>query len=1106
MKITRKQKLTKKQRLTRKQRLIKKDKLIRNHTYSIKVGGSSIKPTTIQPPYKIPQNRNKSKYSTYDVSNQSIGIKVNETDDDFVYYSITPLRLSVPTLQHAVEKESLSIIEEGSNYYLGFKDIPSLLVSPTYAKAYTSRPVEAKHKITKKKTTSNSNNNNNKHFPFGKIEAQWFNVTEDEETYNKDNTFEIIEKYKANKSNTDDKFIAYRKGLTINNQLKPNYLPKSNGSSTHPHLNNLINAKYKKGENAIYISTATNLETFEYLIEKVRAIIKQIQQIEDENKKEIKNENETETEKKKERLKELFYKRKLGISKVTYRAYIKLDNYIKNSSNKYNPTYLNTVENIRWVVANALWLEEYLKLNTNYMTSKKKEDRLKADTLFDKIGEAYECDLSGLDEKYLIVDDTTHPEYVICGYPEKEMKAHILNFWQDKPETNTLNTGFKETNVQYIVDLFNQLQEKKKEEEIKKLNEKKEEEEIQEIEKKIEEAVIKFENNKINDDTKYYKLYMNLRKGIFDYIKNRYEEIYKNTPNNEEYTNFTANFKKNAEAYFQKIAEKYLPKPMLFIKYVFLIFKKQPDGKLIPMVFNVKEITPENKPILERVEKLIKHELPYRFGILSDDEYNNREGNEKDSFDDEYKLWYSRYRYGKFFHISTEYVHTMSNISDKAHGYKNSITLEELIYACGLNSYSKKPFLEDLKIEYEIREHQINNYGMVQEQIKQNTESKKNENSVKNRSDIVFDLYEKDKAKKIEEEHKFEVVLRNKELYKTLNNKDIKFIKFILMFKSSVQQYTLIYKYNDEFYKLVIESNIKSIIDEIITELNTMVLSNNSTTIKFKNPTKLFKIVSNTILDIEDYKLIFYENPFILSNIKKIPNTIELDLSYYYEISLLKSKPLGICKNLYTETKPYRYTNHIIGKQYIEGFKKYIANNKRNLECNTLTFEEKFTECVMRTCNPSEVIINCAYYNIGGSGYDIIESIDNASHKIILYIVPHNSNYDEKFITYPIHPTYTQKYLGSYLDLEGSSLSILKEIKKKYSSDEYICFLHHTKSLRFYCLHFHIIKKNNYKRNYPNKEMGSYMIQDMFIDELINNLNNNINYYNYINYNLFKST
>ena len=41
---------------------------------------------------------------------------------------------------------------------------------------------------------------------------------------------------------------------------------------------------------------------------------------------------------------------------------------------------------------------------------------------------------------------------------------------------------------------------------------------------------------------------------------------------------------KNAEAYFQKIAEKYLPKPMLFIKYVFLIFKKSWLDKALSII------------------------------------------------------------------------------------------------------------------------------------------------------------------------------------------------------------------------------------------------------------------------------------------------------------------------------------------------------------------------------------------------------------------------------------------------------------------------------------------------------------------------------------------
>jgi hypothetical protein len=141
-----------------------------------------------------------------------------------------------------------------------------------------------------------------------------------------------------------------------------------------------------------------------------------------------------------------------------------------------------------------------------------------------------------------------------------------------------------------------------------------------------------------------------------------------------------------------------------------------------------------------------------------------------------------------------------------------------------------------------------------------------------------------------------------------------------------------------------------------------------------------------------------------------------------YKTSLLKPNTFCKLKNLYIESKPYIYTNNIIGEKYINGFKTYIHNLKYNkplnLDCVDLTYENKFIGCATRKCNPFEVIINCAYYNIGNSGYDIIESIDNDSHKIILYIVPHNYNYKEDFI---INPVYKTKYLGNILDLDNSS-------------------------------------------------------------------------------------
>ena len=599
---------------------------------------------------------------------------------------------------------------------------------------------------------------------------------------------------------------------------------------------------------------------------------------------------------------------------------------------------------------------------------------------------------------------------------------------------------------------------------------------------------------------------MNLRKGIFDYIKNRYEELYKETPNDKEYTNFKDNFEKNAEAYFQKIAEKYLPKPMLFIKYVFLIFKKKhDDGKLIPMVFNVKEIKPEHQPLLKRVERLIKHELPYRFGILSDDEYNNGEGNEKDPFDDEYKLFYSRYRYGKFFHITTEYVHNMSNISDKAHGYKNSITLEELIYACGLNSDLGNPFLEDLKIEYEIREHQINNYGMVQEQIKQNTENKKN------RSDIVFDLYEKDK--KIKSQKKFSNQLKTpldeiktnnviKFNYINLNTKTINQLQFILMFKSSVQQYTLIYSLNSLFYKLVIESNIKSIIDEIITELNTMILSNNSTTIKFKNPTKLFKIVSIDKLDKIDYKFIIFNNPLVYIDIKNNYLIDEkIDLSVYYKNSMLISQKEFTIKNLY-KTYPLIYLNYKNSNYYTDGYKKFKdininTNTIKQLEYTKVQYEDELNKCSKQICLPDNnelnLSINYIFYNSNDCKYDFVEIINNGKNKILLYVFPSIVLTDSEKEKY---------YIRRFLDLNKYSLPMLKEIKKIYLNKNYLCFLHVSMKLTYNVLHFHLIKKNDYLLNYPEIEKGVFIFQNIHLDTLIDNIENNKFYYNNLEYNL----
>ena len=484
---------------------------------------------------------------------------------------------------------------------------------------------------------------------------------------------------------------------------------------------------------------------------------------------------------------------------------------------------------------------------------------------------------------------------------------------------------------------------------------------------------------------------------------------------------------------------------MVFIKYVFLVFTKK-DGKLCPMNFNVKELTSLHLPILKKVERLIKHELPYRFGILTVNEYNNNKDNENNPFDDEYKLFYSRYRYGKFFHISTEYIHTMLNISDKEHGYKNSITLEELNYSCGLNSDYRNPFFQDIQIDYQVREHQINNYIIFYYQIlkiKKHLETSKKLN-LGSRSTEVFKLYEQSKI----ELHPFKISLENKSLFNTLNNDVMKKIKFILMYKTNIQQYTFIYLLDKEFYKLVIISNMEQILDDIIKQLIPENEKLNS--IQFNEPNKLFKIISNNKLDEEYWKEIFEISPIIIKMFTKpiILDNKKINTYYYYSTDLLDIKKL---KNYNDITMINLYDNTVHIPLVLQNYLKTYGHkyNKKNIMYNKNSTH--FADCVkIKDCTN---ITNYLHLNQNNCGYDFIESIDDKQGKITIYI-------------YPSKNTTTQtKYLGNYMDLDKSSIPMLKSLILLYLyNDDYVIFLHKTITIWFYCLHFHIIKKSQYKR------------------------------------------
>lgn len=952
----------------------------------------------------------------YELSNQSIGI---EYDKNFVFYTITPLALSVPTMQLAANTGSISISEpdKDGNQYLGFiKNFPSLVIQQAYNYTYTTRPLETEEYKDIHET---------------RPEAKWFDVTEDSETFGKEK-FEIIEEGYMNCNGG----ILYKYKYELNTN-----------TSSHPLLNSIIKIKYynndetqfRKNQKSIYISNCTNLETFVFLTEKVRELIKEIKQLLMQTKENVITSNSRVLPK---TVDELLFERKLAISRVIYRAHVKF-----NSNGKEHNDYI--IENIRWVVENALWVEKYLELKSKAVLNKYGEiaNLLMPDNpeYAELQNPMYKSDFTGLDSRFFIVDESID-EYIIVGYPEKQMKEHILNFWQ--LHTDGSNKAF--------YDEFNGLNNNLTEDIVKLFNE------------------FQKEAEKINNESEYFKLYIKLRKPIFDYIQKRYEELnskYKNKVSDEDLEKFKIDFFKNANSYFQQIALKYLPKPMLFIKYIFLVFKKDEDEydnvKLTPMVFNIKELKPEHQPILKKIERLIKHELPYRFGILNDAEYNNGIGTSTDPFDDEYKLWYSRYRYGKFFHINTEYVHTMSNISDKAHGYQNSITLEEIIYSCSLLSNQGNQFFKDFKLEYQVREFQINNYIILYSKKINNSENLELNNAEQlidsgSRSKKVFNLY--DKLTNMNSKVKLEIkTVQKQNLTIKLTNLDISNMKFILIFKSNNQEYTIIYlitlaNNTAELRKLVIKSNMKSEIKQIIKQLGTK--NNNS----FNSENKLFKIITHKLLDFKYYNNIFLTHPFITRKINKVENYIQnnkLDTFFYYSTDLLDYKKTNntilLLYNLY-EDKP------ILIKNYL----KIIDNNYNENKLLINSDKDHFWSCMKTDCN--DIVINYVFKNLNNCGYYIIEILHTNENKIVIYIYPIGNS----------------KFLRNFLDLDETSILMLEEVKKLYYNSNYLCFLHKTNDIRTYCLHFHITKKDYYDREYNPNNSDISLLNDVYISNLIN--------------------
>ena len=472
-------------------------------------------------------------FKVYAPTNQSISIEYNDDKkfkDIGKFYEITPLELSVDTMQLAVNTKKIKISNDSSgNSYLGFVDFPSLVI--------TEKPAGTGFSYTSRE------------------HAEWISVYE-EKYDDDDKLFDLIETQSdgIHIGRHIDKKTFDSEIETINVKIS-----KLDEGKNKDEISKLKNSKpIKKGDVKM-----SNEELFIKKQEEMRQLL---------SNKEISTD---EKEKLKQRIE----------GQVNYRAYVNVEDEDDEAGNNKHVT----TEDISWAMQNALWLEKYLEIRTD-------DNRLTSQELQTKIGEIYDCDLSVLDEKYIIVDDTIiidGEEYVICGYPDKQMKEIIVSFWQDKimradldkiHQEHKSNLGnllveFYNNNIEYSKDLF---------------------------------------PTSITEN--YFKLYYKVRQQDWKYIITYFND-YKQQSKDIKYEDFEDKFKILFAEYYNKLGKIYLNKPNINIKYVFLIFKKETD-KLIPAIFNFKELDIKYKSILERINVIIKKDISKIFNIINDTNYH----------------------------------------------------------------------------------------------------------------------------------------------------------------------------------------------------------------------------------------------------------------------------------------------------------------------------------------------------------------------------------------------------------------------------------------------------------------------------------------------------
>ena len=434
--------------------------------------------------------------------------------------------------------------------------------------------------------------------------------------------------------------------------------------------------------------------------------------------------------------------------------------------------------------------------------------------------------------------------------------------------------------------------------------------------------------------------------------------------------------------------------------------------------------------------------------------------------DEEYMLFYSTYKYGTFFHIKTEYLHTLANIFQSSYKYQIMITLEELYYMVSLLNNEEN--FENLRIDYKKRAPTI----------------------LKERNNAFLSHH---RLKKTCEKYDIKPSTENLTVLNEQFNSNHSNITILLLFRETGTKYTCIYKYvNNEtkviiFYLLQFSSNLCSLEKEVKklneidhTENNVFECGFIKQYLINSNKIALFKIIKHCELTFKDYNEYMIFNPLFLYNCCRISNTqknINLNELFKQPLTIYNfnnvEKPL-LSPNLFKK-KPVLIRNFLgteIYKGAFDVFKQnYGKDNTYTMKTIINNKEHKVNrERVYKLNTYKNIEIYQIFFNPGNCKYTFIlfnEYINNDTDtKVIIWVVPINATdsenceekHDPDFIfSSEDKPT----FIGYCMDLNYTHLKMLEQIQILYNNynknNDKICFVHIISgSPIYFCLHFRI--------------------------------------------------